>query len=101
MSRAGCLRLTVQKMEDNDEAATLEAVFIAANVREVKTVEQLLMTEGIEYSVRPHAFRRHGLLSSGQFDGLLFEVLPGQAAYCRKLFIRQGLRHGVVPPEPE
>lgn len=66
-----------------------EAVFVAANTREADFVEKLLEQEGIEYDVRLEAFTRE--TSSVCYQGLLFEVLPGQADYCRKLFERIGL----------
>ena len=86
---------------ENDDEAGLEAIFIAANVREVDTVEQILTAEGIEYEVRPQPFHRSGLFSSGELNGVMFEVLPGQADYCRKLLIAKGLRHGIVLPQAE
>jgi hypothetical protein len=73
-----------------------EPVFIAANVREIGIVEALLEEEGIEYMVRPEAFQRGGLVSGVCFTGLQFEVLAGQADYCRKLFAAKGLETGVL-----
>ena len=88
-------------MENEDEERASEAVFIAGNLREIRLIEEILEAEGIEYTVRPEAFHRNSLMSSGPFEGLLFEVLPGQASYCRKLLIAKGLQHGVVSAEPD
>ena len=85
-------------MENDDQAESLEPVFIAASLEEVRKIEQLLATEGIEYKVRPQPFRRGSVSWSAPFDGLLFEVLSCQAAYCRKLFSAKGLlQRGVLP----
>jgi len=76
--------------------ASRERVFIAANVREAEFVERLLDEEAIEYEVRPEVFERGVMLGATCFQGLLFEVLPGQADYCRKLIEKSGLGHGVI-----
>lgn len=75
-----------------------EAVFIAANVGEATLAEQMLDEEGIEYDVTPEAFLRFPS-SDVCYQGLLFEVLAGQAEYCRYLFRRAGLTRGILPPE--
>ena len=80
---------------DADDAIEREAVFIAASVAEAKFVEDLLETEEIEYEVRPEVFARMPL-SGACFQGLLFEVLSGQAEYCRALIRRAGLARGLV-----
>ena len=80
----------------NDESKVFEPVFIAANVREVKDLEELLIEEGIEYYVRPQEFVRGNVLWSQSFGGLLFEVLAGQASYCRKLLTAKGYAAGVI-----
>jgi hypothetical protein len=84
----------------DEHTENLEAVFIAANLREIEAVERLFTSEGIEYAVRPEQFVRSGG-SSREFAGLLFEVLAGQAPYCRKLLVANGLQAGLVPPEFE
>jgi hypothetical protein len=76
------------------EAAMTEAVFIAANVREAELIERLLEEEGIAFDVRPEAFTRGA--DGVCFQGLMFEVLAGQAAYCRALFTERGLKTGIV-----
>ena len=86
-------------MQGDAEHEGLEPVFIAANIREVEAVAQLFAAEGIEYQVRPHEFLRQGFLFSGEFGGLLFEVLPGQAYYCRKLLLANNLSSGIVERE--
>ena len=73
----------------------LEAIFIAANVGEAKAVEELLEREGIEYEMRPEAFTR-GMFSAACYQGLLFEVLGGQAEYCRRKLEEAGLGKGLV-----
>ncbi len=82
-------------MPDNDVPIELEAIFIAASVAEAKFVEDLLEAEGIEYEVRPEPFLREPL-SGACLMGVLFEVLGGQAEYCRGLIRRAGLARGLV-----
>lgn len=77
-----------------------EPIFIAANLREIDVVEQLLRNESIEYEVRPETFERFAGLGSACYQGLLFEVLPGQAEYCRRLIEDRGLAHGVIREDP-
>lgn len=72
-----------------------EPVFIAANVAEAEFVENLLETEGIDFDLTPEPFL-HDNLSNACYTGLLFEVLPGQAPYCRHLLRARGLGRGVV-----
>jgi hypothetical protein len=74
----------------------LEPIFIAANVREAEFVEKILDEEGIEYSQRLEAFMREGLTTNVCYQGILFEVLEGQAGYCRKILAEKGLERGVV-----
>jgi hypothetical protein len=73
-----------------------EPVFIAANVREAEFIERLLEEEGIEYEVRPEVYTKGP--AGVCLQGLMFEVLEGQAPYCRKLFADRGLKAGVVEP---
>lgn len=76
----------------------MEPIFIAANVREAEFVERLLEREGIEFELTPEAFLRSPL-NNTCFQGLLFEVLGGQAEYCRRLLSDAGLARGVVQGE--
>jgi hypothetical protein len=86
-------------MSDTDGAdVTLEPIFIAANRREIEFVQDLLDREDIEYSVRPETFTRSTPFGTGPYAGLLFEVIAGQAQYCRRLIADKGLEHGIVPP---
>jgi hypothetical protein len=80
-----------------DERPQREGVFIAATVAEAEEVEELLEREGIEFELTPEAFLR-GVLTGACLQGLLFEVLAGQAPYCRRLLIDAGLARGVVDP---
>jgi hypothetical protein len=75
-----------------------EAVFIAANVSEALLVERLLAAEEIEYEITPEAFLQQPM-SNVCLQGLLFEVLAGQAEQCRRLLTERGLGSGVVPAE--
>ncbi len=79
----------------------LEAVFIAAKTREIEFVQQLLDDEGIAYWMRRETFVRSGPFAAGSYHGVLFEVLAGQADYCRRLIAGKSLAHGVVPREQE
>jgi hypothetical protein len=85
--------------ETTDDAPQLEPVYLAGNIREVGFIEDLLKSEGIDYCVRPEAFTQGTLTAGACFQGLLFEVLPGQADYCRRLFESRDLRTGIIPPE--
>jgi hypothetical protein len=83
---------------DDDVEPQVEPVFIAATVAEAELVERLLEREGIEFEVTPEALVR-GMLTSTCFQGLLFQVLEGQAPHCRGVLIDAGLARGVVPPD--
>jgi hypothetical protein len=72
----------------------MEPVFIAANVREAELVERLLDEEGIEYEVHPEAYMRE--YTGACMQGLVFEVVSGQAGYCRRLFVDRGLKAGIL-----
>ena len=76
------------------EEAGFAPVFIAANVAEADFVEKLLDSEGIEYSVRPEPYLK--MVGSVCLQGLLFEVIAGQAFYIRKLIEDRGLGRGVI-----
>jgi len=73
-----------------------EAIFIAANVTEAQAVERLLEGELIEFEITPEAFLQQPE-SNVCMQGLLFEVPPGQAEYCRQFLTERGLSPGVVP----
>lgn len=75
-----------------------EPIFIAANTAEAKFIESLLDAEGIEYEIAPEPFVRTPLGGACAM-GLMFEVLGGQADYCRKLIERAGLGRGVIERE--
>jgi hypothetical protein len=81
-----------------DEHPELEAVFIAASVKEADFVERLLDGENIEYEVRPEPFVR-APVSGVCAMGVLFEVLAGQAEYCRQRIRDAGLARGIVSSE--
>ena len=84
--------------EPADAVSTaVEPIFIAANLREIDFVERLLDGEGIDYTLTPEAFIREGFRGPC-FQGLLFEVIAGQADYCRRLLRGCGLDRGVVTP---
>jgi hypothetical protein len=74
---------------------TFEPIFIAANVEEAEFVEAMLEEEGIDYEVRPEAFMA-GVLGATCLQGLMYEVLAGQAPYCRRLLTDRGLKRGVI-----
>jgi hypothetical protein len=77
-----------------EPAEKREPVFLAANAREVDFVERLLVTEGVDFAVRPEAFLAE--TSAPCFEGALIEVPSGQAASCRRLLAEAGLSRGVV-----
>lgn len=72
-----------------------EPIFIAANVREADFVEGVLEDEGIEFTQRLEPFMRE--TSGVCYQGVLFEVLAGQAEYCRRVLTDKGLARGIVP----
>ena len=78
----------------DENTPDVEAVFIAANVAEAELVEKLFEAEGIEYQVTPEPFVKS--IAGVCYTGLLFEVLAGQAPYCRKLLVDAHLARGVV-----
>ena len=82
------------------EEFSLEPVYIAGNVREVKLLERLLDEEGIEFEVRPCQFE-HAISFGDPALGLLFEVRSGQALCCRKLFAERCFVKGLVPQDVE
>ena len=75
----------------------MKPVFIAGTVAEADFVEKLLDTEGIDYSVRPEPYMK--VIGGVCLQGLLFEVIPGQAGYCRNLIAERGLARGVIHDE--
>ncbi|MEO8035877.1 MAG: hypothetical protein ABI837_15680, partial [Acidobacteriota bacterium] len=60
-----------------------EPIFIAASSRELDFVERLLVTEGVEFTIRPDAFLPEVDTSAVCFQGLLIEVDTDRAAACR------------------
>jgi hypothetical protein len=75
--------------------SSYEPIFIAANVREADFVESVLEDEGIEFTQRLEPFMRE--TSSVCYQGVLFEVLAGQAEYCRRVLTEKGLERGILP----
>ena len=72
----------------------LEPIFVAANVREADYVESVLEDEGVEFAQRLEPFMRE---SSGVcYQGTLFEVVPGEAEYCRRVLTDKGLARGIL-----
>jgi len=80
------------------DTAMREPIFIAANVAEARFVERLLDAEEIKFEITPEAFLLEPS-SNACLQGLMFEVLAGQAEYCRQLLTKRGLGRGVVPAE--
>ena len=78
-------------LEERDD---LEPVFIAGSVAEAEFVEKLLDSEGIDYSLSPEPYMK--MIGGVCLQGLLFEVIPGQAGYCRNLIAQRGLARGVI-----
>ena len=72
-----------------------ESVYIAGSVREAEKVEELFAEEGIEYQLRPCEFANEISLG-GPFAGVSFEVLAGQAPYCRFILKELGFKKGIV-----
>src|SRR6266487_1807049 len=75
-------------------APLFEPIFIAANVREADFVENVLEDEGVEYTQRLEPFMRE--TSGVCYQGVLFEVMAGQADYCRHVLTEKGLARGIV-----
>ena len=72
----------------------MEPIFIAANTREVDFLEKLLDEAGVDYEVRPEAFKH--AITGACYQGLMFEVAPGVADRCRELIRERGLERGIV-----
>lgn len=83
-------------MTDPDEPE-LEVVYIAGSVGEAQRVEALFAEEQIEYELAPCAFE-HSLSFGGPHAGISFQVLSGQASYCRRILDERGFKKGIVPP---
>jgi hypothetical protein len=71
-----------------------EPIFIAANVREADFVEGVLEDEGVEFAQRLEPFMRE--TSGVCYQGVLFEVIAGQAEYCRHVLTEKGLARGIL-----
>lgn len=72
----------------------LEPIFVAATTREADYVEGVLESEGVEFRQRLEPFMRE---SSGVcYQGTLFEVIPGEAEYCRRVLKDKGLTGGIL-----
>lgn len=82
-------------MSDPNEPE-LETVYIAGNIREAKALEALFAEQAIEYEVVPCEFA-HSILFGSIFAGAAFQVLSGQAGYCRYLLAEHGFKKGIVP----
>lgn len=72
----------------------LEPIFVAANVREADFVESMLEDEGVEFAQRLEPFMRES--SGACYQGTLFEVVPGEAEYCRRVLTEKGLTRGIL-----
>ena len=81
-----------------DSETTL--VFIACNVGEARRAEDVLTQNGVDYCLSFEPFMRAGifaaLLKPSEHVGVGFTVVSGQAAFCRDLLSRHGLRIGIV-----
>jgi hypothetical protein len=72
-----------------------EPIFVAANVREADFVESVLDDEGVEFTqhLEPSMRETGGVC----YQGVLFEVIAGQADYCRRVPTEMGLARGMIP----
>lgn len=75
-------------------AATLEKVFIAANVREADRVAEIFNSEGIEYTESLDAVMQE--TSNVCYQGVLFTVSTAHADACRRLLRAHGLVSGIL-----
>jgi len=86
------------RVEPEEFAAKHTArIFIAARLREAQQIERLLSERGIDYAIRmePYQTRLLGLLPV-EYQGAVFYVLSGQAAFCRQAVREAGLAAGLV-----
>jgi len=77
-------------------------VFIAANVREARRVEDLLTARGVDYCLSFETYLRAGLfafLGSAEQTGVGFTVATERAESTRGLLRENGLRTGIVDDE--
>ena len=82
-------------MRSDLETPDYETIYIAGSIREAARVEELFAEEGIEYRVVPCEFA-NTISLGGPYAGVSFEVLPGQAGYCRHTLAERGFRKGIV-----
>jgi hypothetical protein len=80
-------------MSDIDD--DLEPIYIAGNVREIASIEELLNREGIDYEARPGEFIHERSFGS-VFQGIVFNVLEGQADDCRRRLVEAGFISGII-----
>ncbi len=77
------------------ETPEYETIYIAGSIREAERLEELFAEEGIEVQVVPCEFA-NTISLGGPYAGVSFGVLPGQAAYCRRVLAERGFRKGIV-----
>ena len=65
-----------------------EPIFITADMREADSVERILDTAGVKYSLHLDAIAREG---GACYQGILYEVSNDDAEKCRRLIQKNGL----------
>lgn len=75
---------------------TISLIFIAANVVQAERVEDILTRKGIDYAIVMEPYRRIGLISTSELNGIAFYILSGQAQYCIHLLESEGLSSGLT-----
>jgi hypothetical protein len=80
----------------DEHVPELEIVYIAGNIREAEALEAFFAEQEIEYEVIPCQFE-HSMSFGGVFAGVSFQVLAGQAPYCRRILLERGFTKGLVP----
>jgi hypothetical protein len=70
-------------------------IFIASNLKEAQSIEEILTDHGIDYAVKIEKYVRLGLFPS-EMPGVAFYVPSGQASFCRDLLRNQGFLSGIV-----
>jgi len=80
-------RIDIQSLKDKE----VELIYIAANLKEAKEVEKILMSSTIDYALSIESFDKvMGNVVSVEYKGLFFYVLQGQGKYCKGLLKKAG-----------
>ena len=72
-----------------------EQVYVTGSLREARTVEALLTSQGVDYATQVEVLGRSSLFGSLR-HGVGFYVTAGQAEHCRGALAQAGHSRGLV-----